>query len=62
MDLNESARSQVLSHKKKKLMLLMVTYVVNGLNESTQSLVLSYTYNFNNSSLRKKKLCNPTQK
>ena len=40
--------------KKKKLMLLTVTYVINGLNESTQSLVLSYTYNFNNSSLRKK--------
>ena len=39
--------------KKKKKMLLMVTYVINGLNESTQSLVLSYTYNFNNSSLRK---------
>ena len=35
-------------------MLLMVTYVISGLNESTQSLVLSYTYNFNNSSLRKK--------
>ena len=31
------------------------TYVINGLNESTQSLVLSYMYNFNNSSLRKKK-------
>ena len=60
LDLNEYTWSQVLSHthtkKKKKIMLLMVTYVVNGLNESTQSLVLLYTYNFNNSSLRKKKI------
>ena len=31
------------------------TYVINGLNESTQSLVLSYMYDFKNSSLRKKK-------
>ena len=38
-------------------------YVINGLNESTQSLVLSYMYDFKNSSLRKKKqLRNPTQK
>ena len=36
-------------HTKKK----KKTYVINSLNESTQSLVLSYTYNFNNSSLRK---------
>ena len=36
-------------------MLLTVTYVINGLNESTQSLVLSYTYDFKNSSFRKKK-------
>ena len=40
--------SFVTQKKKKK------NYVINGLNESTQSLVLSYTYNFNNSSLRKK--------
>ena len=29
-------------------------YVINGLNESTQSLVLSYMYDFKNSCLRKK--------
>ena len=37
-------------------------YVINGLNESTQSLVLSCMYDFQNSSFRKKQLCNPTRK
>ena len=45
-----SLHDQKFCHTKKK----KKNYVINGLNESTQSLVLSYTYNFNNSSLRKK--------